>query len=409
MSKTRYGVAPWALATTAKSRSFPGTISATTADVVVVGGGLTGLLTATALKSAGHDVLLIDAGRLGAGWSRAAAGLSGTLVTADYRTLEALHGRRVARVLMASVAQSYAALTSGLAKAKIPGAGDARPILALSDPSAKGWDRDVVARDTAGLEAIRVTGAAFGKATTADAPAGAIKFSGGGLVDPSRIVSGAITRAAAARVKIAEKCVVSRITFTRVDATLHVGKHAITTPRVVVCTDAPGTLAPTLDRHTRGFERFHVLTAPMPAPMRKAVALGSTILCDTNASLTVTATADGRLLVSGADGPLLAEKQRPSAQVHHTGELMYEVLKRFPAIMGLRPEFGWSTPVVAGPDRFPLVGAHRQYPHQIFSFGTDRDPALAWMASRMLVRAVARESTKDDDAFGFGRVQEDRS
>lgn len=409
MSKTRYGVAPWALATAGKSRTFPGTVSATTADVVVVGGGLTGLLTATALKTAGHDVVLLDAGRLGAGWSRAAAGLSGTLVTADYRALEAQHGRRVARLLMASVTASYAALTAGLAKAKIPGAGAARSILALADPSAKGWDRDVTARGDAGLEATRITGPAFAKATTADAPPGAIRFGGGGLVDPSRIVSGAITRAAAARVKIAEKCPVSRITFTRVDATVHAGKHAITTPRVVVCTDAPGTLAPTLDRHTRGFERVHVLTAPMPAAMRKAVGLGSTILCDTHASLTVTATADGRLLVSGADGPLLTDKQRPAAQLHHTGELMYEVLKRFPAIMGLRPEFGWSTPVVAGPDRFPLIGAHRQYPHQLFSFGTDRDPALAWMASRMLMRAVARESTKDDEAFGFGRVQEDRS
>jgi gamma-glutamylputrescine oxidase len=409
MSKTRYGLAPWALATAARSRAFPSTIAATAADVVVIGGGLTGLLTATALKTAGRDVILIDGGRVGAGWSRAASGLTGTLVTADYRALEALHGRRIARVLMASVAAGHAALAAGLAKAKIPGIVDARPILSLADPSAKGWDRDAVARDAAGLDATRLTGAAFGKATTADAPPAAVRFAGGGLVDPSRIVAGAITRAAAARVKIVEKCPVSRITFTRVDATVHAGKHAITTPRVVVCTDAPGTLAPTLDRHTRGYERFHVLTAPMPAAMRKAVALGSTILCDTGASLAVTATPDGRLLVSGADGPVLTEKQRPAAQLHHTGELMYEVLKRFPVIMGLRPEFGWSTPVVAGPDRFPLVGAHRQYPHQIFSFGTDRDPALAWMASRMLARAVARESTKDDEAFGFGRVQEDRS
>jgi glycine/D-amino acid oxidase-like deaminating enzyme len=88
---------------------------------------------------------------------------------------------------------------------------------------------------------------------------------------------------------------------------------------------------------------------------------------------------------------------------------MYECLKRFPDIAGLAPEFGWSTPVVAGPDRFPLIGPHRQYPHQLFSFGTDRDPALAWLASQMLVRAVEHDEARDDEAFGFGRVQEERN
>lgn len=407
MSRLRYGVSPWAASTSAKSRTFPTTPGATAADVVVVGGGLTGLLTATALKAEGHDVLLLDAGRVGAGLSRAASGLTGLLVTSDYRALDAQHGRRIARVLMAAVAGAGATLTAGLKTARIQGGGDTRPFLAVVNGTPKGWDRELAARDEIGLRGTAVQGAAFARATAADAAAG-LKFDGGGLVDPSRIVSGAITRAADARVKVAEKCAVTKITFTRVDATLHVGKHTITTPRVVICTDAPGSLAPTLDRHVRAFERYHVLTAPMPAAMRKAVGLTSLVLSDLDAGVHVTQTPDGRLLVTGGDGPVPAERQRQAAQAQRTGQLMYDVLKRFPAILGLAPEFGWSTPVVAGADRFPLIGPHRQYPHQLFSFGTDRDAALAWMASRLLVRAVARTSTKDDDAFGFGRVQEER-
>ncbi|MEZ5291229.1 MAG: FAD-binding oxidoreductase [Vicinamibacterales bacterium] len=407
MSRTRYGVSPWALVTPARPRSFPTTLGAEHADVVVVGGGLTGMLTATALKIAGHDVVLLDAGRVGAGDSSAACGLTSLLLAHDYRSLEATHGRRMARALMTAVGEAGRALDAGLKKARIPGR-DSRTLLSLADAGTKGWDRDVTAREAAGLSAAALTGARLSKATSADATA-AIQIAGAGIVNPARVVAGAAARMSAARVKVFERCAVSRITFTRTEATVHVGSRSVVTPRVVVSTDAPGVLAPTLDRHVRGFARYHVLTAPMPAAMRRAVGLASVVLYDAQAQVAVSATNDGRLLLTGGDGPILDEKRRAAAVVQRTGQLMYECLKRFPVIVGLKPEFGWSTPVVAAPDRFPLVGPHRQYPHQLFSFGTDGDPVLAWMASRMLARAIERTSESADDAFGFGRVQEDRS
>jgi glycine/D-amino acid oxidase-like deaminating enzyme len=405
MSRPRYGVSPWSVSSPGKAGTFPVGPDLGESDVVVVGGGLTGLLTTWGLKAAGRTVVLLEAGRLGAGDSLAASGLTGLLVTSDYRALESMHGRRVARTLMGSVAAAGPAMLAGFKKAKALVKYEPRPILSLLDTAVRGWERDAVARDAAGLEAHALTGGALAKATPAEVQA-ATRLPGGGLTEPARAIAAAVIRAASA--KVFERSPVTRIAFTRTDATVQVETRAIRTARVVICTDAPGVLAPTLDRHVRAIERYHVLTVPMPAAMRKAMALTGVIAGDVGVPFFATITPDGRLLLTGGDSPVPPERKREAALVQRTGDLMYQCLRRFPVMVGLAPEFSWSSSIVAAPDRFPLVGPHRQYPHQLFSFGTDGDPTLAWLASRILVRAVLGEATADDEVFGFGRVQEDR-
>ena len=176
----------------------------------------------------------------------------------------------------------------------------------------------------------------------------------------------------------------------------------------MICTDAPGTLAPTLDRHVRAIERYHVLTVPMPAAMRKAMALTGVIAGDASVPFFATITPDGRLLLTGGDGRVLPERKREAALVQRTGNLMYQCLRRFPVMAGLAAEFSWSSPIVAGPDRFPLVGPHRQYPHQLFRSAPTAIPRWpGWRAASWCAPCSTRR-TADDAVFGFGRVQEER-
>src|SRR5262245_56995898 len=69
------------------------------ADVVIVGGGLTGCATAYALAAAGVNVTLLEAERLGGGATGACSGLVRQEPSADFRTLAAVHGLKAARVM----------------------------------------------------------------------------------------------------------------------------------------------------------------------------------------------------------------------------------------------------------------------------------------------------------------------
>lgn len=80
---------------------YPGLVGDVEVDVAVVGGGITGLITAALLKEAGATVAVIEAGRLAAG----ATGYTTAKVTA-------LHGLAYARITEdhgAAAAQAYAA------------------------------------------------------------------------------------------------------------------------------------------------------------------------------------------------------------------------------------------------------------------------------------------------------------
>ena len=97
---TRYGISPWLDAVPVKKRrEFPAFRGVITHPVVIVGGGMSGAMTAYACASAGMKVMLLEADRIGLGGSGRATGLFSGEASDSYRELEARAGRRAARAL----------------------------------------------------------------------------------------------------------------------------------------------------------------------------------------------------------------------------------------------------------------------------------------------------------------------
>lgn len=406
-----YGSSYWADRTSARQRpSFKTYRGRSTADAVIIGGGLTGCAAAHVLASAGYDVVLLEADRLAGGSTAASLGAILPEPGAGFREIEAAHGRRLARTAWRETHR--AALEMGSALRKLPVKRELSPadliFAARSGDAGAELAREQAARKKAGLVAPsippRQAARELGTATTAT-----VRSRGGFVYDPVRAALAMARAAAADGARVHERSTVTRTKFTRRLATVVLEQGAIETPFVFVATGGPGRLFSQLRRHVRRQEGYAVITAPLSAEMRREAGRRRAVVCEPGADPRwLRWLPQDRALFAGAPGkpvPARQPKQGEKRLVQRTGQLMYEFSVRYPVISGLPASWAWPLPVLSAPDGLPWIGAHRNYPFHFFAvaFGWHGD-ALAWWAARAALRALRDEARKEDDVFGFGRL-----
>jgi glycine/D-amino acid oxidase-like deaminating enzyme len=82
---------------------------------------------------------------------------------------------------------------------------------------------------------------------------------------------------------------------------------------------------------------------------------------------------------------------------------MYELLVMNPVIAGLRPEYGWDATYGETADGLMYIGPHRNYPRHLFALGGSLSSTGAFLAARILSRAVQGSVEKADAVFGWTR------
>lgn len=406
MLKTRYGRSPW-VEEFPKSRrkSFPRFRGELTVPVVVIGGGLTGCATAWGLAASGVGVVLVEAGRLGAGASGRASGLLRGDAAPAYLAFEKAHGRRAARAVFDATRHAVRDLAATARRLGIRPGVETRDALhvARAAEQEKARQREAAARQVAGFDAPWVKPAALLRETGLEG-AGAFRTRDFGQADPYRLTLGFAAAAAKRKAAIFEGSPVRKLRTRRdhVEVTLPGG--VITAGSVIVCTGEPTPLHASLARHFKREERYVVLTEQVPAAMRRAFGRRAAAIVDAETpSHALWWTAGDRLAVSGADQGRTPEKAREKVWVQRTGQLMYEVLRMYPAMAGLRPAYGWDVPVARTSDEVMVAGPHRNFPRQLFAWGGSLDPAHAFLASQIVVRHVRGEARKTDQFFSFTR------
>ena len=404
---TKYGLSPW-IDQFPKSRvpDYPRHRGSTRSDVVIVGGGLTGCATAYAFAAAGLKVVLLEADRIGRGATGSATGWIAPDPGVPFAQLEKTFGAKSAQRAWHAwrrAALDFAALLRRLDVKCSLEAHDA-VLVARTPEEAARLKREQKARLDAGLDAPLLTARAIRPDLALDGVAG-LRAKDGGTLDPYRACLGLAAAAVSRGAQVFERSAVRRVTFTRKTADVHLPSGVIRTNRVVVATSMPTALVKGLIRHFWFKTAYLVVTAPVPAKVRKLLGSGHAILRDlAEPPHTIRWVGEDRLLVAGADADAVPLRQRDKVVVQRTGQLMYELSTLYPDISGIQPAYGWTADYALTAEGIPYIGAHRNYPHHLFAFGdASHGVTGAYLASRVLLRQHLGEPDPADEAFSFNR------
>lgn len=387
--------------------SFPRQRAEIDTDVVIIGGGLAGCACALACASARLPVVLLEAGRVAVEPDGGASGIVSEDFNAGFAATATTYGVRVARTLWQGLHRAALDLPAALRRLGVRCDLSPQDLLRIAPQdrlAARELRRDYEARRAAGFDHRWLTPSVVTRQTAL--------ASGGGLrtrasaLDPYRACLGLAHAAVERGALLFEGTPVQRIRTTRGGIEVATAGGTVRGARVVVTTDASAPHLKPLRRHLRPRRGYAVVTAPLPAAVRRQLGGRTLALRDMGAPPHVVRwLKDDRVLIEGGDGDPVPQRSAEAAVVQRTGQLMYELSLLYPPISGTPPEWGWSFRFDDTADGLPCVGPHRSFPRHLFAFGMARHgAAAAWLAARVLFRQLNGEVAKGDEALGFARI-----
>lgn len=404
MMRARYGTSLWLDNARKTTLDAPRLRGEAKAAVAIIGGGLTGCAVAYACSAAGIKVVLLEAERIGRGPSSFGDGIARNEPARSFRDLEKQVGRRAARAMFDATRRAVLDLATTTRRLSARSAAEIQDAIRIAGPYGvdAALQKEATARRDAAIEARwlkRERAAVDARAETG----GAMRMKGWGLVDPHALAINFAKAAAARGATLVERTTVRKIRTRKRGVDVQTADGVITAETVVVCTGEPTELFRPLKRHFRFEERYLVATEPLPGAIRRQLFDALVVTDRETPPHAIRSAPNDRLIVAGADQPRTKARGKDKLLVQRTGELMYELLRLYPAILGVQPSYGWDVPLTFSGDEVMVAGPHRNYPHHLFAWGTGHDPAQAFLASRIVLRHLQGEATRDDQFFAFTR------
>jgi glycine/D-amino acid oxidase-like deaminating enzyme len=325
------------------------------ADVVVVGGGYTGVAAARRLAEQGATVTLLEAHELGWGASTRNGGIIHPGYKWGPKALIRRYGEEHGRALFRETVDGYAYVRDTIASAPIDAEFRENGHLELAYGHAHVPELDEARESfaTVGVETRMIAGAELRAEIGTDAYPAALAIPGSGLLHPGKWFAGLVGLADAAGADL-HAGVRARAIRPQGDgrAVVETDRGAILAGNVLVATNGyTDGVAPSLRRRILPVGSYIIATEPLPEDVARELAPTGRAFFDTKNFLNYWHVSRDRRMLFGGRVSFMP------TNVDHTAQLLYRrLMEVHPQLAGTRIDFSWGGKVALTMDRMPHAG-----------------------------------------------------
>lgn len=391
-----------------KQQSCPSLRGRTAADVVVVGGGMTGALVAQTFAEAGVSVAVLEGALVGRGSTAASSALLLQEPDHGIGELARRYGSRTAVRVWQLSHDAVRDLIRLLRRLRIDCNLTQRDAVfyAPNREGLRGLRREYRRRTRAAFPAEWLNSRAVRRLTGINA-AGAIRTSGNAQFDPFQACVGVIAAARRDGARVFERSAVTGVEQRRGGVLVRTRDGSIEAAGIVVATGyATETFRPLAERF-RMYHTYVLATPRLDARQRRSLGLSRLMIWDTQRPYHYARwTPDGRLLLGGGDRRVRGRARDDARFAAATQSLYADFCALFPGLADVGVERAWEGLFAMTPDSLPYIGAHRRYPRHLFALGYGGNGmTFAYLAARMLREQWLGERSPDHELFRFGRLR----
>ena len=380
-------------ATATGLQDYPALEGDTTADICVIGGGLTGLSAALHLAERGYGTVLLEAERLGWG----ASGRNGGQLNSGQRKgpleLEKLVGKAEARRLWDLAEEAKATVRERIERHRIPC--DLKPgvLLAAYKPGDLAWlerAAEIAARDYDYKDYRPVSRDDLSGMLGTGIYHGGVLDQGAGHLHPLNYALGLGRAAAAAGARLHDASRVTRIEPGRPNVAVTEGGTVRARYVVLACNGYLGGLEPRIAGKIMPINNFVLATEPLGEDAARALIRDDVAVSDTKFVVDYyRLSADRRLLFGGGE----TYSSRFPADIK--GFVRKYMLRVFPQLEPARIDYAWGGTLAITMNRLPCFG--RLDPDIFYAQGySGQGVALTSLAGKLIAEAVAGTAERFD-------------